>query len=426
MKFFNSKNPKDRASFVQAVWQGLAPQGGLWLPVETPPLPPQWRQWRQLSLPELAENWLAPYLEEEVEAKERHALFEESFNFPLVLRPMTEQTALLELFHGPTCAFKDVAARFLARLMQRLSRQVDRPIRVLVATSGDTGGAVASGFSGVEGIEVWIFFPIHGVSPLQKKQLTTWGANVRSIGIEGSFDDCQALVKGLLADPDCGKAFSLTTANSINIARLLPQSLYYLWAVLHWPLTSPLVVSVPSGNFGNVTAGLLAKRRGLPLEFLIAATNANDGFIHFQQQGVFPQKEVKRTCSNAMDVAKPSNFERLLAMDASKEAMAKDLRGVSVTDEETLQAMNEVCQHYGVLLDPHTAVGWVALHRLLQPYQRGLVLATAHPAKFRELWDQHFQKDVPLPASLADLQHKPERFECLAPDFDQIKECFLS
>ncbi len=377
---------------------GLAPDGGLFMPEEIPSLPASFfEQLRGRGLLEIADRVLAPYLGD-LASHERRALIEDALDFEIPLIELGDRTYVLELFHGPTLAFKDVGARFMARLMARSIRERPRAITVLVATSGDTGSAVAQAFFGLDGIRVAILYPEGKVSRIQEKQFTTLGGNVRALAVQGDFDDCQRLVKEALVEPELRAELGLTSANSINVARLLPQMVYYFYAVAQLPAGGPPpVFSTPCGNFGNLTAGLMARAMGLGCSGFVAATNANDSVPRYLESGRFEPRPARATISNAMDVGDPSNFQRVLHLfGGDAERLRTVVSSSSHSDEETRAAIREVYKENGYLLDPHTAVGYLGLRRWSQGRQGrrrleplgeevpGVVLATAHPAKFRE------------------------------------------
>jgi len=350
----------------------------------------------------------------------------EAFNFPVPLITLSERLHVLELFHGPTLAFKDFGARFMARLMGYFVQESGTQLTVIVATSGDTGSAVAQAFLGVCGIRVVILYPAGRVSDAQEKQLTTLGQNITALEVSGSFDDCQRLAKQALVDPAIAEKLTITSANSINIARLIPQSFYYFAAVAQLSAPDSLpVFSVPSGNFGNLTGGLLAKRMGLGVAQFIAATNTNDVFPEFLRSGKLIPRASRHTISNAMDVGNPSNFARIVDLyDNDLQAIRRDIWGCSFSDEETLRVMHDVEQHHGYVLDPHTAVGvlgWQSFAKQNPPTTQGIVLATAHPAKFADTvvraigirpemperltaYLDRTKKSIPFPNRFSDLQ----------------------
>lgn len=339
------------------------------------------------------------------------------------------KTHVLELFHGPSLAFKDVGARYMAAMMGYFLEKSNREVHILVATSGDTGGAVAMGFLGVPGIKVTILYPSGRVSELQEKQLTTLGQNITAIEIDGSFDDCQALVKTAFIDGELNQQFSLASANSINIFRLIPQSFYYTRAygqVKHFG--KPVVFSTPSGNFGNLSAGALAYKMGLPVQQFIASTNLNYVVPKYLETGIYSPKSSVETISNAMDVGSPSNFVRLTHLfDDNFEALKQILTGYFFDDEQTRQAMEAVYQQFDYVMCPHTAVGYLGLQRYQQsnPDVCGISLATAHPAKFKELVESVIHKPVEIPAALEELMNRPKHSFKMKADFDEFKEFLL-
>lgn len=343
-----------------------------------------------------------------------------AIDFDAPLRPLTEGQFILELFHGPTLAFKDFGARFMARLMGWLVREDNQPLTILVATSGDTGGAVASGFLGVEGIEVIILYPSGKVSPLQEKQLTTLSRNITALEIDGTFDDCQRLVKQAFLDPALAPKYRLTSANSINISRLIPQTFYYHFAATRRQLGGkPIVFSVPSGNFGNLSAGLIAQRMGAPIAHFIAATNINDVVPQYLASGHYEPKPSIATLSNAMDVGNPSNFWRILDLIGHDPVR---ITGFAFTDDQTRQAMREVYHRMGYILDPHSAVGYLGLQKAGVP---GIILGTAHPAKFREEVEKILSIKIGLPASLEKLQYLEKKSLPLPPEYEAFRTFLL-
>lgn len=398
---YRSTRGGDLTSLAEAVVRGLAPDGGLYLPAEIPALTAELLQHRPRPLAEVAEGVLAPYLDE-IPTPARRALLAAALDFPIPLVEVTPGRHLLELFHGPTLAFKDVGARVLARLLAHFRGDERRPVTVLVATSGDTGGAVADAFHGVAGTRVAVLYPRGQVSALQERQMATLGGNVTAFAVDGTFDDCQRMVKEAFADVDLVRDLALTSANSINIGRLLPQIVYYVHGLAQLPPAAPPpVVVVPSGNLGNVTAGLLARRMGLEMASLVAATNANDAFPEYLATGRARPRPSLRTIANAMDVGAPSNLERLRALTGDDvAALRRELQATPHDDDTIRHTVRNVHDRHGVLLDPHTAVGWSALDHLAPPPTvPGIVLATAHPAKFgRELTP--LVGEIELPESL--------------------------
>jgi threonine synthase len=429
MKFYNLSNPGETVSLKQAVLHTPADGFGLYMPLEIPALPPAFFEaLPRLNLVEAGLEVAHAMLGGDVEAAALRRIVEQALNFEIPLRPLHDNLAVLELFHGPTLAFKDVGARFMAGLFAYFMEREDRECTILVATSGDTGSAVASAFWRQPGIRVVILYPSGKVSPLQEKQLTTMGENITALEINGTFDDCQRLVKQAFGDPALQGA-RLTSANSINFARLFPQSFYYFhaWGQLPEP-RRPVVFCVPSGNFGNLTAGLLAKRMGLPVHHYVAATNANDAVPRYLATGLFEPKPSVTTLSNAMDVGNPSNFPRMLALyGGSYAALRKDVTGEVVTEAETRATMQEVYHRHGYLLDPHGAVGYAALQRYLagHPDHQGLFLETAHPAKFIDVVEGTVGVRVELPEELARFAGRAKRSIRMENEYEALKG-FLS
>ncbi len=419
--YVSTRDPVRRArSLPEAVRLGLAPDGGLFVPTTIPRLAPRWSEAE--TWPEVVEAVLRPWLTaDDADAWTRDA--RGALDFPVPLRPLARDRYLLELFHGPTLAFKDVAARTMARWWGRALRGAGEAATVLVATSGDTGSAVADGFAGVEGLRVAVLFPRGGVSDVQERQLVARRPGVRAYAIDGTFDDCQRLVKGALVDPELA-ALRLSTANSINIGRLLPQITYYAWASVQLARARgedlrPLV-SVPSGNLGNLTAGLLAAAMGVPIGGFVAAHNANDFFPRFLagRAAPFAYGQTVATVANAMDVGAPSNFERLHALFG--DAWPAPVTGVSIDDEDALGALGRVWSEEGLLVCPHTAVGLEAIERVRagDAAWRGvpaIALATAHPAKFPDVVARATGQR-PTHGALEHLVDAPTRVEALAAD----------
>lgn len=331
---------------------------------------------------------------------------EETIQFDAPIVEITDNISALELFHGPTMAFKDFGARFMSQLLRFFSAQERREIVILVATSGDTGSAVANGFIGVPGIRVVVLYPEGKVSDIQEKQFTTLGRNVTALEVKGTFDDCQRLVKTAFLDEGLREAYFLTSANSINIARLIPQSFYYFYGYSRRKnRNQPVVFSVPSGNFGNLTAGLFAKRMGLPVRHFVAATNVNDVVPEYLTTGVMTPRPSRHTLSNAMDVGNPSNFARMMDLyDGDLNAVQKDIKGYAFTDRETEEVMRSVSRAHGYTMDPHGAIGYLGLTRYFDDFGKdvnGIFLETAHPAKFKEVVEKAIQRQIELPETLA-------------------------
>ena len=404
MHWVSTRGAAPPISFVDALFAGTAPDGGLYMPERLDPLPAGTvESLRGATFVEVASRIGGHLLREEIGQAQLDALVRDALDFPVPLVQVSDRVWALELFHGPTAAFKDVGARVQARLLHHFTDGT--PLTILVATSGDTGSAVAQAFHRVPDTRVLVLYPAGQVSDVQEAQMAAMGDNIQAIAVAGTFDDCQALVKQAFADDDLRRHVWLTPANSINLGRLLPQAFYYfLLAGLAGEGRGP-VVAVPSGNFGNLTAGLIAKRIGLPVAHFVAATNVNDAVPVYLRTGQYEPRASKRTVANAMDVGAPSNFERMQAMyEGSVEALRKDVSGVAFNDTEIVAAIGDVSRRHGYVLDPHGAIGWLAVHQTLEhlgPRAQGVFLATAHPAKFRETVEPAIGRPVPLPPALA-------------------------
>ena len=413
MKLVSTRTPGLSATFLEAVQAGLAPDGGLFVPVEIPRFS-DIRDLLTLDFPSRSVEILHRLLGGEFPRPVVEDLARSAFTFPVPLVKVSEGISALELFHGPTLAFKDFGARFLAQVLALDAGA--KPRTVLTATSGDTGAAVAQAFHGLPGVQVVVLYPAGRVSPLQERQFATCGGNVLALSVEGSFDDCQRLVKGAFEDADLVARLGLTSANSINIARLLAQTLYYFEAAAQVEGDGPLVVSVPSGNFGNLYAGLMAQAMGAPIPTFVAATNANRVVPDYLDTGAYQPKPSVATLSNAMDVGSPSNWERIYALfQGDHEAMAAALRWGSCTDAETERTVIDL-DRAGYLADPHGAVAYQVLQSNLREGEQGIFLATAHPAKFREALAPVLGREIALPKSLGDLLELPLLNEPLAAD----------
>jgi len=415
-----------------AVLRGLAPDGGLYMPVEIARhSSEELEEFRKLPFTEVCFRVARPFATPDVPEEVLWQVVSEAINFPVKLVSLSPGLHILELFHGPTLAFKDFGARFMARLMGYFVRGETRPLTVLVATSGDTGSAVAHGFLGVPGIRVVILYPSKRISEAQEKQFTTLGENITALEVAGTFDDCQRLVKQAFSDGELNKHAWLTSANSINIGRLLPQMFYHVAAYRQLPVASvPLIVSVPSGNFGNLTAGIFAKRIGLPVAKYVASTNANDVVPQYLRTGEFHPRAAQATFSNAMDVGNPNNFPRLLDLCRNRlEYVQKEIWGHGATDEETLAAMRMLHDKFGYISDPHTAVGvlgWEAYKRQHPEPAQGLVLATAHPAKFADVVMKAIGTAPPLPDRLAAYLKRDKLSLPISSSYDEFKQFLLS
>lgn len=392
-------------TLAEAVRRGLAPDGGLYVPTAISAMTPEeFEALRGRSLGEVATALIAPLVEESFDRATLGRLMGEALDFPVPLVSLGAGRYVLELFHGPTLAFKDVGARTMARWMAAVAGEDARPLRVLVATSGDTGGAVAQAFHRVPGTRVVVLYPHGRVSRVQEVQFTTLGDNVSAVAVEGTFDDCQRLVKAAFADETLGETYRLTSANSINIGRLLPQMAYYAWAALHLPAgTPPPTVVVPSGNLGNLTAGVMAARRGVPVGHFVSATTINDPFPRYLASGRFTPQDAVPTLASAMDVGHPSNLERLTWLyDGDVARMREAITGVVVTDDEVRATIRALQAAHGYIADPHTAVGWLGAEKAGRHGDGAVVvLATAHPAKFPEVVEPTLGAAVALPPALA-------------------------
>jgi len=411
MLFASTRNALHRVAFGAALTQGLAGDGGLYVPTEWPRLAPDSDA---DDLPALALELLRPFVAGDALEPQLAAMTREAFNFPAPLVGLGDsaRVGVLELFHGPTAAFKDFGARFLAAALTRARRGASRPLKILVATSGDTGGAVAAAFHRHSGIEVAVLFPKGLVSPTQERQLTCWGDNVRSLAVRGRFDDCQRLVKQALGDPGLHQRFELSSANSINLGRLLPQTVYY-WAtsLAIWRRHGePASFVIPSGNLGNATACVWARRLGAPIDTIVLAHNANRTVPDYLEHGVLRPRPSVATLSSAMDVGNPSNLERLVALFADPAALRTALRAVSIDDEATRERIRIDYRRYGRAWCPHTAVAAEAYERLAADERargRWVLVATAHPAKFREIVEPLIGVTLTMPQNLARLFDRP-------------------
>ena len=417
MKYYSTRDKQRQNPFSlkDAAFAGLAPDGGLFIPESIP-------QVDMAKVEELAEKsyadmavYLAQTVFPDLPEEDVDRLVRDAYDFPLVLNSIGEGLYNLELFHGPTYAFKDFGGRFMGRMLGYLGD--GEPITILAATSGDTGSAVAHGFYGVENVRVVILYPDGKVSPLQEAQMTTLGGNISPLKVAGNFDDCQRLVKTMFKDEDFRKEVRITSANSINLLRWIPQSFYYFYAYCQWKKQtgkSDPVVVVPSGNYGNLAAGMFAKRMGLPIKGFVAASNANDVVPEYLQSGEYRPRPSVRTVANAMDVGDPSNFERMLWLcNDSYDAMCGEIKGFSCNDQQILEAIKEIYQTYGYISDPHSAVGYLATKKYAQA---GFWLSTAHAAKFCEVIEQAIGKTPELPSGLAAAMDKPKSFTPVAAD----------
>jgi threonine synthase len=415
VRYRSTRDPEHSASLDEAVQRGLAPDGGLYVPERFPSFELSDFEGRS-GMAEVGEVLLAPFFEGSALEAELPSICRAAFDFPVPLRELEPGTAVLELFHGPTAAFKDVGARCLAECLSRLRAGRQRPLLLLVATSGDTGGAVAAAFHGKPGIEVAILYPAGRVSPRQEKQLTVWGGNVRSFAVRGDFDDCQRMVKAALGDPALHERWDLSSANSINLGRLLPQAVYYAAASLEYLRehgAEPGFV-VPSGNVGNATAALWARRMGLPVREVVLATNANRPVADFLAGGEWTARPTVETLATAMDVGNPSNMERVFHLHGGADATRGALRAFRVEDEEIRRQIRTGPQRWGEVWDPHTATAAAARERLEGSHW--VLVATAHPAKFEAVTEPLVGHEIPVPPALRALLEREGHAEPLDPD----------
>lgn len=416
----------------EAVVKGLAPDRGLYMPLEFPRLPKSFfNRLPGMTLPEMSAEVASALFGEDVDAEKLRSLTEETMNFPIPLVKVDDGEYALELFHGPTLAFKDVGARFMARLLGYFNRSKgERMVNVLVATSGDTGSAVANGFLGVEGVRVFVLYPKGKVSAIQESQFTTLGRNITAIEIDGTFDDCQRLVKQAFLDAELNEKMMLTSANSINVARFLPQMFYYFHAYAQAVKAGAdpenIVVCVPSGNFGNITAGLIAKRMGLPVKRFIAANNANDIFYEYLLTGEYKPRHSVQTIANAMDVGDPSNFARILDLYGNDhDAICREISGAAYSDNEIADTIKNTLESTGYQLDPHGAAACRALDELLEPGETGIFLETAHPAKFKETVEEITGHEIDIPERLQAFMKGRRQSVPLPADFNAFRSLLL-
>lgn len=433
MKYRSTKGTVPEVSLEEAVVKGLAPDRGLYMPERITVMQEDFfDRLPSMSLPDIASEVASALFGEDVDADSLKALTVDAMNFPIPLVKVKEGIYSLELFHGPTLAFKDVGARFMARLLGYFNRDnKDRVVNVLVATSGDTGSAVANGFLGVDGVRVFVLYPKGKVSPIQEVQFTTLGSNVSALEIEGTFDDCQALVKQAFLDKDLNDSMMLTSANSINVARFLPQMFYYFyaWAQAVAAGNDPdnIVMCVPSGNFGNICAGLIAKRMGLPVKRFIAANNANDIFYQYLVSGQYNPRPSVQTIANAMDVGDPSNFVRILDLYGDDHnRITADISGCTYSDMQIAETMKSALEKTGYQLDPHGAVAYRALEEGLHTGETGIFLETAHPAKFKETVETITGAGIAIPERLRSFMLGTKQTVGLPADFNAFKNYLLS
>lgn len=425
MKFYSTNQQSPVVDFKTGVIKSLPADNGLYFPESIPDISDFLAQ-PDLSLQEIAFETLKPFCVPDIPEARLRTIVEDTFSFDIPVKSVAANILALELFHGPTYAFKDVGARFLARCLGYFNETDQKEVTILVATSGDTGGAVASGFYQVPGVQVVILYPSGKVSDLQEKQLTTLGSNIRALEVAGTFDDCQQLVKQAFLDEKLNGQINLSSANSINIARWIPQSIYYSWACQQLKDQEHLVFSIPSGNYGNLAAGMLAHQMGANISRFIAASNANDVVPRYLLSDLYEPKPTIATYSNAMDVGKPSNFPRMQALcNNDYQAMTELITGFSLNDEATLQAMRSCLSAHDYLTDPHGAIGYQGLKTHLQPGETGVFLETAHPCKFQDIItmvDTHYQ----LPDFTRELMQKSKTSTQMSTSFEEFKEILLT
>ena len=420
MRYHSTRDAALSATLSAAIERGLAPDGGLYVPEEFPAFRAEDFAGAG-SLAEVAARLLVPFFAGDALAPALEEICREAFDFPVPLKELRGKTAVLELFHGPTAAFKDVGARFLAGCLSRIAASDARPLTLLVATSGDTGGAVAAAFHGRPGVEVAVLFPAGMVSPRQEKQLTSWGGNVRAFAVRGDFDACQRLVKAAMADPALRERRRLSSANSINVGRLLPQMAYYAWASLEYRArhgADPGFV-IPSGNLGNAAAALWARRCGLPVREVVLATNANPAVTAFFGGAAWTPHPTLSTLASAMDVGSASNMERVLHLFDGEDATRRALRAFRVDDDEIRRVIREGAAAWGEVWDPHTATAIAVREQLDTP--DWIVVSTAHPAKFEAVVEPLIGREVPVPPELARLLDRPSHAEPLEPELEAFR-----
>jgi threonine synthase len=425
LKYYSLNKQSPSVSFSEATILGQAPDKGLYFPETIPQVDKEFiTNIEQISNDEIAFRVIKPYIGNEIPEEELFRIVTETINFEIPLVSINNRISSLELFHGPTLAFKDVGARFMSRCLAQFVKGATKKVTVLVATSGDTGGAVANGFYNVDGVEVVILYPSGKVSSVQEKQLTTLGNNIHALEVNGTFDDCQQLVKQAFADEALNKELFLTSANSINVARWLPQQFYYFFAYKQWnEKGQPPIICVPSGNFGNICAGILAHISGLPVQHFIAACNANDVVPQFMHSQMYQPKDAVATISNAMDVGNPSNFIRILELFHHQFPQLKEnLTAYSITDDETKATMKKVYDEFGYVLDPHGAVGYLALERYLEqhPSSKGMILETAHPVKFYDVVEPVLNRTIEMPETIQEIINLPKKSTQTKNDYEQL------
>ena len=433
MKYYSTNDKSKLVTFKTAVMQGLAEDGGLFMPVEIPLLPKEYfNSVKKKSFQEIGFDVAEKFVGGEISSNDLNKIICDALNFPAPLFKLANNLSVLELFHGPTLAFKDFGARFMAKTMGHFVAEQNTELNILVATSGDTGSAVAYGFYETPGINVYILYPKGKVSLIQEKQLTTLDKNITALEINGTFDDCQRLVKTAFVDRELNKKLNLSSANSINISRLLPQSFYYIEAYKQVPKKNrPVVISVPSGNLGNLTAGLIAKKMGLPVDKFIGAVNSNTVFAEYVNEGKFEPRSSIQTLSNAMDVGNPSNLVRIREMYSNKlDDVQFDIYSESNDDSATRRGIKEVFKKYQYIIDPHGSVGYLAFKDYVEKNSLGdyygIILETAHPAKFKDVIEEELKIQVEIPERLAVCITKKKQTVELSNTFEEFKDYLLN
>jgi threonine synthase len=428
MKYYSTNKKSEKVSFKDAVIKGLAPDKGLYFPESIADFPAGLLNSGK-DLNEICYGYIKQFVGDEIPAEKLKQIIAETINFPLPIVEIEKDVYSLELWHGPTCAFKDVGARFLARCLSYFIQGQTEKVTILVATSGDTGSAVANGFYNVDGIDVVILYPKGKVSKIQEQQLTTIGGNISALEVEGTFDDCQAMVKAAFNDKVLNDAMKLSSANSINVARFLPQAFYFIAAYEQLEDKSKDVVfAVPSGNFGNLTAGMFAQKAGLPVAKFIAGTNANDIVPKYLATGIYKAKPSVSTISNAMDIGDPSNFARILELhDGDWDGVKNTLEGHAYTDEQTRTSMKDVIDRTGYLTEPHGTIAYMALKEYQKSHDcQGIILETAHPAKFHDVVEPVIGQKVDIPERLQEYMTREKDALLIDNQFDSLKNYLLS
>jgi len=444
MNYHSHSNPKFKASFGEALLASLAPNGGLWMPDEIPSFTPEeTAKMGAMSFADCAAALARHFVDDRFSDEDLKEICRDAYNFPLPLKTLSGQILdaatpefaneyILELFHGPTLAFKDFAARFMGRAASHLMTAKGDKRTILVATSGDTGGAIGDAFLNQDGIKVFILFPKDGVSTVQEQQLSTMGSansNVKAIAVDGTFDDCQQLVKKAFTNRRMSQDYDLMSANSINVGRVIPQSFYYFWTSLQIKSAhpgKPIVYSIPSGNLGNLTGGLIAKRMGAPIKRFVVGNNSNDPFVDYLKAGKYSPRASIPTLSNAMDIGQPNNFPRILDLYGKKyEAVSQDCWGASFNDDQTERHMRKTFRETGYVMCPHTAVGHLAMEEFASDIEDEFIkvtVGTAHPAKFADSVEQIIRDDVPLPVPLAKAMRKKKRVHIMMPKLSALED----